>query len=56
VAVSLDKLMKELELERVAGSTGVSQSLKSALATVLGFGVANHTSSLPVPLGCSYLH
>lgn len=53
--VSLDKLMKELELQRTSGSTGVSQLLKSILTTVLEFSVANHTFSLPVSLSYSYL-
>ena len=35
VKVSLVKLMKELELQRVAGSTGVSQLLKSILTIML---------------------
>lgn len=38
---SLDKLMKELELQRMAGSTGVSQLLKTILRPVLEFSVAN---------------
>ena len=45
--VSLDKLMKELEL---VGSMGMAQLLTSILTTRLEFSVANHTFSLPVSL------
>lgn len=45
VKVALDKLMKDLERQRRAGSTGASQLLKSVLTTMLEFRVANCTSS-----------
>lgn len=48
--------MKELELQSMAGSTGVSQLLKSILTTVLEYSVANHTCSLSVSPGYSYLY
>lgn len=38
---SLDKLVNELKLQRMVGSTSVSQLLKSVLTTVLEFSVAN---------------
>lgn len=48
--------MKELELQRMTGRTGVSQLLKSVLTTVPEYSAANHTCSLSVSPGYSYLY